>query len=410
MRNLDLRDRAGGVFWLLPAAIVLAVGVLALGLLQVDRALQRDAGIVLAFTGGPSSARDVLAVVSSSMITFTGLVFSITVVVLVLASNQYSPRVLRTFLRDRLTQVALGLFIATFVYALLALRAVRGTDSSPPDQTFVPGVTVGVAVLLVLVAVAVFVRYIGHIVQLVRLEHIVERIAVETRQAIARVHPPDRPADPAPPPAGPAARTLAAPHPGIVTDVDVDRLVRRASAGDVVVALAVGVGRFVPEGAPLLRLHGPGAATAEVGALCDTVSLRNERTPRGDVAFGFRQLVDIAERALSPGVNDPTTAAQAVDQIHDLLRRLVGNPLAGGVHRDDAGRPRVFVPMPGWADYLAAGVDEVRHWGAGSLQVRRRLRELLEDLLTVAPADRAGAIRDQLRRLDAGEEPDPPTA
>ncbi len=318
-------------------------------------------------------------------------------------------------MRDHRTQVTLGLFLATFVYALVALREVRGTDIAPPDQTFVPGVTLSVAFALVLADVGVFVQYIGHIVQLVRVENILHRIAEETRATIARVHPPDAPAEEPPSPPGEPVGVVAAPHPGIVTSLDEDDLVEQAAAAGVVLVLTRRVGEFVPEGAPLLQVHGDeeGARALDPARLCTHVTLRHERTGTEDVAYGLRQLVDIAERALSPGVNDPTTAAQALDQVHDLLRRLAVNPLAGGVHRDDRGRVRLLVPRMTWDDYLSLGLDEIRHWGAGSLQVQRRLRDLLLDLLDVVDERRAPAVQAQLRLLDEraeGELPAPELA
>jgi uncharacterized membrane protein len=402
-----LREWAGGAFWLVPTGIVVTVGALALGLLRVDRALRERADVLIAFGGGPDSARDLLSVIATSTLSLTGLVFSITVVVLVLASSQYTPRVLRTFLRDRLTQVALGAFLATFVYALVALRAVRGSEGSPPDETFVPGLTLGVAYLLVLAAVGLFIHYISHIVQLVRIETIVTRIGADTRRTIERVSPPAPegpvPPDPPPPePPGGPARRVAADQPGIVTAVDVPRVVRAAAEAGVVVALTRGIGEFVPEGGPLLTIWGDRRAAVDAAVLRRAVTLRNQRTATADVAFGFRQLVDIAERALSPGVNDPTTAAQALDQIHDLLRRLGTRPLADGAHRDQGGAVRLLVPTPGWSDLVALALDEVRHWGGDSLQVRARLRTLLEDLLTAVPAHRAEPLRTRLAELDGG--------
>ena len=158
-----------------------------------------------------------------------------------------------------------------------------------------------------------------------------------------------------------------------------------AKGAGAVVVLRVGIGDFVPTGAPLLDLHG---ADADGCAVTDCISFARERTMHQDPAFGLRQLVDLAAKALSPGINDPTTAVQAIDQIHDILRRLAPRPLPAGRQADDAGHARLIFPTMDWDDFLSLAVDEIRLYGAGSLQVTRRLRGMLEDLLTIVSEDR----------------------
>jgi len=197
-----LLERVRSAFWFVPATCVVAAAGLALALVQLDEKLQRDGGGV-AFAGGPESARSLLSAIASSMLTLTALVFSITVVVLQLTSSQFSPRVLRTFLRDRQNQLTLGVFTATFVYALMALREVRGQDGLV--DLFVPGITISVAFGLVLVSVALFVAYIHHIVNSIRVVTIIDRIRIETESTIDRLAERDAEAAPLPPaPDGPS--------------------------------------------------------------------------------------------------------------------------------------------------------------------------------------------------------------
>ncbi len=148
------------------------------------------------------------------------------------------------------------------------------------------------------------------------------------------------------------------------------------------------MGDFVATGMPLFRLEGAGARQAEEADLRATVVLARERDARQDVAFGFRQLVDIAERAVSPAVNDPSTACLCIDQMHDLLRRLAARPDAATVHRDDRGVVRAIVELVTWEGYVAQAFDELRHWGATSHQVRTRLQGMLDDLLRAVPEAR----------------------
>lgn len=390
-------DRLAGAYWPIPAAcVILAVG-LALALGQLDHQLDRD-GSGLAFTGGPDSARTLLSTIATSMLTLTALVFSITIVVLQLTSTQFSPRALRTFLRDHQNQLTLGVFLATFVYSLTALREVRGEDGL--TDRFVPGITITVAFVLVLASVGLFVQYINHIAQSIRVVAIIEKIAVETRGTIERVHPHQEAKDVPDPSFPPPTRLLVAEDAGVVASVETHHLVALASRAGAVVRLVPCIGDFVACGMPLLEISGgDGLDDGEVRA---TVELSRERNARQDVAFGLRQLVDIAERALSPGVNDPSTAVQCLDQIHDLLRRLVRRPYPPCGHQDDDGVVRVVVPMPSWEAHVALAVDELRVWGSGSLQVRGRMKAMFDDLLSVAQGNRR---RPLVERLPLWDEP-----
>ena len=386
-----LVDRLDEAYWPTPAACVALGAALSFALVQVDRGLARR-GITVAFTGASDSALSLLSTIASSMLTLTALVFTITIVVLQLASTQFSPRALRTFLRDRQNQLTLGLFLATFVYALVALREVRGRGGAVEE--FIPGLTITGSFALVLVSVVVFVHYIHHIAQSIRAVTIVERIGDETRATIAHLHPDEGSEEVLEQGEDEGARgaggdvVVEAEAPGVVASVDVARLVEVATTTGVTARLVPCVGDFVATGMPLFRLEGAGARQAEEADLRATVVLARERDARQDVAFGFRQLVDIAERAVSPAVNDPSTACLCIDQMHDLLRRLAARPDAATVHRDDRGVVRAIVELVTWEGYVAQAFDELRHWGATSHQVRTRLQGMLDDLLRAVPEAR----------------------
>ncbi len=412
----------------MPLALVTAGFGLALAAVEIDRAISRS-GNAFAFTGGPQSARDVLSAIASTMLSFTGLVFSVTIVTLQLTSSQFSPRALRNFLRDPISQLSLGVFLATFVYALTVLREVRGSDGLV--DRFVPGTAISGAFVLVGLSVVLFVGYIHHIARSIRAVSIIGRIGAETRTAIDRVLPHELGAA-----GGQGAgddelrvdggRLVGAPRSGVVQLVDGRRLAEVAGRARLVVAVLVPVGEFVPEGAPLLRLAADPADPDDADAanqrgdtggggdddrrrldstLTQAVVIGDERTMEGDPAFGLRQLVDVAERALSPGINDPTTAVQCIDQIHALLRRIAGRAEPRAVQVDDEGRPRVLMPVLTWDGAVQLGFEEIRHWGADSLQVRRRLRRALDDLAGAAGPDRQFAVAEQLRQLDLSTPP-----
>ncbi|MHA6783306.1 DUF2254 domain-containing protein [Pseudonocardia saturnea] len=390
-------DRARSAFWLVPALCAVAAILLAVGLVEIDERIG-DLESMFLFPGPPEGARSLLGAIITAMITFTGLVFSITVVVLVLTSNQFSPRILRTFLRDPTIQWSLGTFVATFVYAMTVIRTVLGTNGA---GAFVPRIAVTVAFLLVLTSVGLFIGYINHIANLIRVSSIIATIGVQSRQLIEDRYPA---APPAPAPALPDPATVVANRrPGVVVSVNEPALAERARRKDVVIALVPRIGDFVPTGAPLLRVGGAhDLEPAFEDDLVGLVALDDERTMEQDVAFGFRQLVDIAEKALSPGINDPTTACQAIDVMHDLLRRLATRPSPSGGVADTEGRVRMSVPRYSFDDLLAVAVAEVWRYGRDSTQVPERLTTMLRDLESAARPEHRPAVRHWAARIEAG--------
>jgi len=398
LRGRELRESVRSGFWAIPSVCVGLAVLLALALVRVDRAVATGLGYT--FGAGPDGAREVLSAITTAMITFTGLVFSITIVVLQLTSSQFSPRVLRTFLRDRQAQTALGVFVATFVYAVMVLRTVDGGE----DDLFVPALSTTVAIGLLLVSVGFFVFYIHHVATSIQVSSIVAAIGRETRVALERRYPagsheaPDAAEELRP--GGPPTLVLSAPSSGVVVAVDEARLVRLAREADVVLRSRVGLGAYVPQGAPLVEVLGD-PQRLDVAAVADAVHSARDRSLAQDVAFGFRQLVDIAERALSPGVNDPTTAVQTLDEMHDLLRRLATRPLRSGVHLDDRGQVRLVLPPERLADYLALALDEVEQHGRESLQVQAKLDRLLDDVCAAALPEHRVDVEERVRRRSA---------
>jgi uncharacterized membrane protein len=382
--------------WLIPGACVAAAIALSLALEQVDRQLSAERSSWFLFGGGPDGARELFSAVATSMLSFAGLVFSITVLVLQLASNQFSPRSLRTFLGDQRSKLAMGIFAGTYVYALLGLRLVRGATEA--HEPFVPALSAWLTVPLALASVAGFIAYLQHIAQSIRAVVVIGRIADETRAAIEKLYP-EQVGDEAGAAPG-VLESLAAPvtqhrakHFGRVVAVDEDQLMELAARSGLSIRFLFEVGDFVPQGAPVFEVWGA-AATLDTDELLDCLTLGRERTLLQDARFGFRQLVDVAGRALSPSTNDPSTAVEVLDQLHELLRRLAARRFPDPVRGVEAGVVLVL-PRPSWSDYLGLALDEVQHWGRDSLQ----LRAALDDLLQVAPPSGRAAVRRQLQRL-----------
>lgn len=401
-RVAALREFLAARFWVIPAACCSVAFVLGLVLPEVDERLADD--VPLLFGGGPDGARSLLSAITTSMISVTGLVFSITVVVLQLASSQFSPRILRTFLSSRLTQLTLGVFTATFLYSIVVLRSVRGDEASGDE--FVPQLSVTGSFVLVLASVGLFLAYIHHITQSIRVSNVVSAVGAEARSTIERVRgerdatqrDATRSADL--PAGGPVSRFVHSPEHGVLVRVNADDLVELARQHGVQLDLLLPVGDFAAEGMPLVAVHGvaDGLADQQVWA---ALALAPERTMEQDVAFGFRQLVDIAEKALSPGVNDPTTAVQALDEMHDLLRRLAAAPDPRPARRDDAGVARLVLPERNFAELLSLAFDEIVHYGADSQRVLRHIRRILDDLGNAALSPHLPAIAAMRRRVAA---------
>jgi uncharacterized membrane protein len=380
--------------WFLPMVWAFGAMALALAIVAIDNELGGDDPSWLVFGRGEDSARLVLSVIAGSTITFTGTVFSITIVALQLASTQFSPRVLRTFLRDRPSQHCFGVFVATALYSLMVLREV-GSDIP------VPGLAVTGAFVLIVMSVFAFVFLVHHVSQSIRAVSIMEAVAAETRASIRENFPTDYvdPGVPPPPTTPPTQVLLLERGPGDLLGVDEDDLIRVAVRHDCVLELLPTVGDYLPSNVPLFAVHG-GDGAVTLAEVLPHVGIGPERTLLQDTAFGFRQLVDMAERALSPGVNDPTTAVQCIDRLHDLLRRLAVRPLRSGRYGDADGRLRLMIPLTTWEDFVHLAFDEIRHFGIGSIQIPRRLRAALVDLRSAAPAERHPVLDEQLAALD----------
>lgn len=388
-------------FWALPAVCVVAALVAGIILPLIEESWGTTR-LQYVFQGGPDGAREVLGTVSSAMISVTGLVFSITIVVLQLASSQFTPRALGGFLQSRIVQGTLGIFIATFIFALTVTRYVRGSNVS---EQFVPQVSVTLAFVLVLACMGYFLAFIHHITTTVQVSHVISRIGDQTLKTAGRMYP-ERAEDLAPtfgptwsPDGGTPQVRLPAPRHGAITHVDYPGLARWAARHDVVVSVDRSVGEFLVEGQDLLTLWGTSELDARTSRkVYRFVGVGPQRVAHQDVAFGIRQLVDIIDRALSPGVNDPTTALQCLQELHRILRHLVQQATPSPYIADDQGQVRVVHHPQSVSDLVQLAVREPAHYGQDSLRMIPGLRAMLEDLQQVT----ASRYRDTIDRLLAG--------
>jgi uncharacterized membrane protein len=378
--------------WFVPVLCVVGGALVSFGTIAVDRAFNYQA-IPSEFVGSPAAATAILQTIATSMVSLTALVLTITMVVVQLAMGQFSPRIVQRILQDKPSQFAIGLFVATFVHAILALSEV----TIRPDGTGeVPGVAVATAFVLVLASIAVLVIYVNHIGQSLRVSALVELVGKDTRKLLDRLYP-DKGAIEGP--VDDAGQITRSTESGVIVKIGYEQLVEEATARACTLELIPALGTFVPADSLLFRVQGE-AGGLDPATLQRALIMKKEPTLDEDVAYGIRLLVDIAQRSLADSpFQDPTTAVQAIDRLHDVLRQLVRRPFPDGRYRDTDGVVRLVVPTMTWEGYVHLAFDEIRMAGSGSPQVARRLRAALNDLRSLAPPDRAEAVEQQLHLL-----------
>lgn len=378
----------------MPVLCVIAGAGLSFGTIALDRLFNYEA-IPASLVGGPDAAAEILSTVATAMVSLTALVLTITMVVVQLAMGQFSPRIVQRILQDKPSQLAIGLFVATFVHAILAVREVTNEGDGTGQ---VPGIAVVTAFVLVLVSIAVLVIYVHHIGQALRVSALIELVGKDTRALLDRLYP-DKGAPAELEPGSPAI--VSARESGVIVKIGYQEIVDEAQRAGCSLHLVPALGEFIPAGAPLFRVKGD-LAGLDVDGLHDALILKLEPTLDEDVAYGIRLLVDIAERSLADSpFQDPTTAVQAIDRLHDILRQLARRPFPDGRHRDETGEVRLTVPSMSWEAYVHLAFTEIRMAGAGSPQVVRRLKAALIDLRSIAPPERVGVVAQHLDLLAA---------
>jgi uncharacterized membrane protein len=373
------------------------VGTLALGLTlpRLEASLLPDLTLGLS----PSSALAFCGAIASGMLALTGIVFSLSFVMVQFSSAAYSPRLVQWFAKDPVVTHATGIFTATFLYALMTTAWIDREGSGR-----VPLFSGMVVFLLLLASVFAFAGLI-HRVGMLQISNVLAYIGDRGREIIAEMYPPLEDAvgvlrAPEPRPAGPWVQSLTYKGPPrVVAAVDVPALVTSGQAAGGIVVLRFAVGSTVMEGDILAQVSG--SAPVPERDLLECIHLTPERTFEQDPKYALRLLVDVAIKALSPAINDPTTAVQAIDQLEDHLRRLGGCKLDVGRVNDSAGVLRLVFPVPSWEDFLRLAFEEIRACGAGSVQVMRRMRGTQNALLASVPETRKQPVRDALARLDA---------
>lgn len=376
-------------FWVVPTALLVAGMAVGIAVSRADSIPGLDkVGGGLPVRAG--SAEALLGIIAASMLTFVGVVFTITLVALQLASAQLSPRVIRTFVRSGITKLAFGLFLATFAYAIVVI-IVEGASSSASVLRL--AVTLGV--LLVLASLVVFVVYVTATMRLLQVSWVVTAVADETRRVLGR----ERPL---------AAIYLSAAAPqldqdpqlvrlkadrddgrggqfGVILGVDRWRLVQLGQQYHCLLQLVPKVGEYVPIGAAVVAVHGADGPPEDAVRRC--IHLGRSRTMYQDPLYGIRQLVDVAIQALSPALNQPTTAVIVIDRLEELLLRIGRRPQPTGFFLDTDGVVRLMHPEPTWTETVDLAFTEIAIYGASAPAVIRRLAAAYDRLHQSVPGN-----------------------
>lgn len=377
--------------WISPVVGILA-GMLAVMLInRIDRAMGWEINI------GVDTARTVMGTVAASMFTLVVVSASAVLVAVQLASAQLTPRIIVLVYRSRIRKFCVTAFVFTFTFSVSALVRMEST---------VPLLTSYVAAYGFLINLALFLYFIDEMGKTLRPGAALQAVGIAARKEVQRVYPSrlrkDQPliSKPLENLKKDAHRVVINEVDGVVLAFDRRGLIAMAESANCLLELVPQVGDFIAAGDPLFRIF-EGGETLSEDTLRDTVAMGQERTLEQDPTYAFRIIVDIAAKALSPAINDPTTAVLAVDQIHHLLRNVGMRSLAEGRETDSQGKLRLVYRTPDWEDFVHLAVTEIRQYGRDSIQIMRRLRAMLENLIETLPERRAPMLRLELSLLQA---------
>ena len=388
-----LRQFARGSLWVLPLAGGLLGVLLGSGAIWADRSVR----LPPYWTYSPSTASTVLSAIVGAMAALTGFVVTVTVLVVQMATSTFSARYMRLWYRDRMLKVLLALLVGTLAYSFTLLRRI--------ETSFVPDLGVSVAGFLVVADLLLFVVFLDRFLHRLRPVAVAAFVASYVHRDFGRyataLTAPDVFTGVLEPAGEQPALVVRSARPGAIQGLDVRGLARWAREHRCLVVLCRRVGDFVPAGATLIETYGGGASGRRAeDRLRNMIVLGDERTIEQDPAFAIRIMVDIADKALSPAINDPTTAVQALDHLSDVLRLIGTTDLSRSRWRaDHAVGTGLVIPARGWEDYLTLGVTEIREYGSTSIQVMRRLRAMLEELRDEVRAEHRPAVEEELARL-----------
>lgn len=390
-------------YWFVPMIMSICAVAMAVLLLWIDRQyVSSGERLTWLYTGGPDGAKTLLATVAGSIITVAGVAFSITVAALSQASTLFGPRLLRNFMRDTGNQIVLGTFVGTFLYCLMILRTIHAEQGDL--DAFVPQASVTMSVLTATASIAMLIYFIHHVSVSLQAPRVVASVAADMNETIASLTVASEPADEqrsphddpldARPPAD--AHIVRAAGDGYVQAVEYETLIELAKRADVIIRLERRPGDHVMECSDLARIWPAARVDHDLRrAVARAVICGVEATPEQDVEFAIRQLVEVALRALSPGINDPFTAINCIDALGAGLSQLARRGLPSARRCDGEGRLRVITPVSTFAGAADMAFNQIRQHARDNVAVCIRLLEVIRQSLELV---RTQAQRQVLRR------------
>jgi len=415
-RLIELSENVRGSYWFLPTLLACAGVALGLSLVLLDARLG-DAwlGRYEWFYGSrPEGARSMLSTIAGSTITVAGVVFSITLAAVTYASGQFGPRLLGNFMRDRGNQASLGVFIGTYLYCLVVLRTIRSAEEISADtggavrDAFVPHLAMFAGLALAIASTAVLIYFVHHVTSGIHINNVIARVG---RDLIAQIRRRSEEDDPksgptSPPSLSGKAKPIVATKTGYIEAIDFDALLKIASRHDLVLRPVRRAGDFVADGWTLLEAHSSASISDRMMEECTSVvTVGRQRTAQQDLRFGFDELVEIAARALSPGVNDPFTAIACIDWLGAALGELDRRPPPPTQMADDDGIVRIFLHPLDFEDYLGAAFGQVRSYVAADPNARAHTLNTLKELASHLGKTRHRALIEAERARLAAMEP-----
>lgn len=389
-RLITIWDAVRSSLWALPLAIVCGACALAYAALHVDVG-SGGSSVWFLFSGSATQAPQFLSSLVTAMITMATLAISITMVVLTLAAQQLGPRLIRSFMSDRRTQMTLGLFVATVVYLLLVLRSAYGKESAVPNLAVTGGT------VLVLVCVATLLLFVHHLAQSIVADNVIDRVGAQLDGDIARLLPEETAEQPqAPSDIDKRGAPVLLAHGGYVQAVDFQGIVNAAAKVDAVVALDIRAGQHAVPGR--MAAHVAPKKAAQDGlcqAIQNAVLVGRQRTAVQDLEFSIRQLVEIALRALSPGINDPYTANAVVDRLTLSIAFVMTRGAAKSVWQDQDGKVRLIAPVSTFDGITDAAFNQIRQQALPAVLIR--MADNIGKLLQQADTAHRAALEKHLK-------------
>jgi uncharacterized membrane protein len=395
-------DRIRNSLWFVPMVGIMFALATAVAMLELDNAMriERHPGLEWAVTTGPA-ARSILSSLAGALVTVTGVVFSITMLTLAQTSSMYGPRLLRSFLNHNTTQFTLAVFLGTSLYCFAVLRTIQEVDDG---TLFAPHLSLGLGLLAGLISLLTFVYFIHHVAYSIQVQNVVRNVADELNNTIDRLFPEQLGEDLKNEPEScvdfesESATVIESTSTGYVQAINADSLMQVATRHDLVIRLERRPGHFIAHGTRIAMTHPPRPDEDVAARINECFLTGARRTPRQDVECAIQELVEVAVRALSPGINDPHTAISCIDYLGAALIRFADRALPAPIRQDEKGRARVITSVTSFADALDAAFDEIRQHARDSASV---LIRLADTLLAISLKLRRRADRDAVLRQAA---------